>query len=303
MEELKKHKEKEKKIIIPKRLEEFNFVLLGGDDGKKPVEKRWQKKIHRIDDPVLKRHLQDGKNYGVQCNESSIVIDRRTYFLIIIDFDKKEFMDNVLSNFPETFTTTSGSSKNCVHLWFASDNNKGFKVKDEDKNTLCDIIGAGNQVVGVGSKHSSGSIYSIVKDVPFAFVPYAEIEAILRPYDKTPKPKEKPQKQFTPKGISNDISSKIYNAVSMSDILSDLGIDTSRNPTGCPNSSCTLKGCMGWNDEVAHCFDCEGKWNKFSLIRFAKNLTDKETFDWFAEKSGLTEELKKKKKKRKFIMI
>lgn len=279
---------------IPKQIENFNFVLIGEE--KKPIEKGWQKKIHKIDDPIFQVHIQQGKPYGVQSNNSSIVIDGKTYFLIIIDFDKKEFQDKVINQFPETFTTTSGSPKNCLHLWFASDNNKAFKIKDEQLNTLSDVIGAGNQVIAPGSKHSSGSIYSVVKDIPFAFMPYAEIESILRPHDKSPKKIERVQKQFTPKGISNDISQRIFDAVSMEDILQGLGVDTFKNPTNCPFHASAGGKCLGWNDETVHCFHCDDSWNKFSLVRKANNLTDKETFEWFADKAGMSEELKEARK-------
>jgi len=276
---------------IPEKIRGFNFVLIGEE--KKPFEKGWQKKIHRIDDPVFQVHIQQGKSYGVQSNNSSIILNGKTYFLIIIDFDKKEFQDKVINQFPETFTTTSGSPKQCVHLWFASDNNKPFKVKDEQLNTLSDVIGAGNQVIAPGSKHSSGSIYSVVKDVPFTFMPYAEIESILKPHDKSPKKIEKIQKQFIPKGISNDISQKILNSVSMEEILKRLGVDTSKNPTNCPFHSSARGKCLSWNEETAHCFHCDDSWNKFSLVRKSNNLTDKETFEWFADKGGMSEELTK----------
>ena len=279
---------------IPKQFENFNFVLIGEE--KKPIEKGWQKKIHRINNSVLQTHLQQGKPYGVQSNNSSIIIDGKNYFLIVIDFDKKEFQDKVINQFPDTFTTTSGSPKNCFHLWFASDNNKPFKVKDEQLNTLSDVIGAGNQIIAPGSRHSSGSIYSVVKNIPFAFMPYTEIEAILKPHDQTPKKTEKPKKQYSPKGMSNDIYCQILNSISMETILQELGVDTSKNPTGCPFHTSAGGKCLGWNDETAHCFHCDDSWNKFSLIRRAKNLTDKDTFEWFAERAGMEEELKKSRK-------
>lgn len=282
---------------IPKQLHNFNFVLVGGDDGKKPIEKGWQKKIHRIDYPVLQKHLENGKNYGVQSNNSFVVINEESYFLIVIDFDTKEFQDKVINNFPETFTTTSGSDKKCWHIWLASDNNKPFKIHDENMKTLADIIGAGNQVIAPGSKHlKSGKTYSIVKDIPIVFMPYAEIEAILKPYDKKPKQKEKEIKQYVPKGIENSITEKILSSISMKEVLEEVGIDTSKNPTNCFKHESAGGKCLGWNNETAHCFHCDGRWNKFSLIRDAKNLTDKSTFEWFAEKSGMIDELKKSRK-------
>ena len=280
---------------IPKQLKDFNFVLIGGD-GKQPIEKGWQKKTHKVDCKIFQKHISEGKNYGVQPNNSSVIIDGEPKFLCMIDFDTKEFQDKVINQFPETFTTTSGSDKNCVHLWFASDNNKAFKIKDEQYKTLADIIGSGNQIIAPGSKHNSGGIYSVVKDIPISFISYSEIEAILKPYDKSPKKKLRIKKQFVPKGISLNISENIFNSVSMDEVLSEVGIDTSKNPTKCFLHSSNGGKCFSFTDEVAHCFHCDNSWNKFSLIREAKNLTDKETFEWFAEKSGRSEELKKSRK-------
>lgn len=282
-------------IQVPEKLKDFNLVMIGSN-GKHPVEKGWQKKVHRFNDPLFQTHILSGKNYGVQSNNSCVVINGETYFLIIVDFDKKEFMDNLLDKFPETFTTTSGSPKQCYHLWFASDNNKAFKIKDEKLNTLADVIGAGNQVIAPGSKHPCGSIYSIVKDIPIVFMNYAEIEAILKPHDKTPKKAEKPQKQYVPNGVSGDVSQKILDSISMEEVLNEVGIDTSKNPTNCCFHSSVGGKCLGFNNETIHCFHCDFKGNKYSLIREVKKLSDKETFEWLAEKAGMMEELKKNRK-------
>jgi putative DNA primase/helicase len=289
---------KEMPIEIPERLKGFNFVLIDmkEGEGKKPMGLGWQKKEIFFDNPKLKSHLEAGGNYGVQSNGSYINVNGELRHLIVIDFDKKEFQDKVMPLLPETFTTTSGSSKKCYHLWFASDKNEAFKIKDENKETLCDLIGGGNQIIAPNSKHKSGSIYSIVKDIPFAFIPYAELEALLKPYDKTPK-KERKIKTPVVKSINNDVASKSIDAISMSSILQEIGINNSKNPTNCFDHPSRMGQCFSWNDEVAHCFHCDNSWNKFSLVRDAKRLTDKETFEWFAEKSGMLDQLKKDRKK------
>ncbi len=291
--------------FIPKQIEELNLVLIGEYEkgvltkgcGKRPAEKGWQKKIHRKDDLDLQEHLKKGFNYGVQPNNSVVEVDGKTYMLGIIDFDTKEFQDKVIDKFPETFTTTSGSSKNCNHLWFATDDNKAFKIKDEKLDTLADFIGSGNQIIAPNSIHGSGSIYSVVKDVPITFMPYAEIEAILKPHDTSPKKVKKPTKPYIPKDSNADFSQKMMNSLSMEDILSKLGVDTSKNPTNCFKHIDTNGGkCLSYNNEVAHCFDCNGAWNKFSVVREAKNLTDKDTFEWFANETGLIDELEQNRK-------
>jgi len=294
-------------ITIPERIKGFNFVLIGKyidkqwtkGDGKKPGEQGWQNKIYNYDNVKLQEQLKKGWNYGVQSNNSHIIIDGVPRFLIVLDFDTKEFQDNVFNLFPETFTTTSGSPKNCNHIWLASDDNKAFKIKDENRETLADVIGSGNQVIAPGSIHNSGSVYSIVKDIPIAFMPYSEIEAILKPHDKTPKKEPKPKKDYKPKDISSDITEDIYNSMSMENVLLELGIDTSKNPTNCFGHSSKGGACFSFDNETAHCFHCDGSWNKFSLVREAKNLTDKETFEWFAEKTGRTADLEKSRKEYK----
>lgn len=285
-------------ITIPERIKGFNFVPLPNNPKapKGKEAKGWTTKIVRYDDPAFIEYLKTGKNYGVQSNNSTVIIDGVPRYLIIVDYDKKDAMDIAISKFPETFTTSSNSPKKTCHQWFASDNNEGFKTFDETGDTLIDVLGAGNQVVGPGSKHPSGSIYSVIKDVPIAFVPYAQLEAIIRPLDKTPK-KEKKIKIPIVKSINNDAGNEAVNKSSMKDVLHSLGVDTSKNPTNCPMNHPSKRGeCFSWNDETCHCFHCDGGWNKYSLIREIKGLSDKETFEWFAEKAGMLNQLKKARK-------
>ncbi len=287
--------------IIPERIKSFNFTPILDVDGKNPNHKGWQNKEFRFDNAGLLKHLESGKNYGIRGGGTSpVIIDGKSHFLIVVDFDTKEFQDKVLSLFPETFTTTSGSPKNCFHLWFASDSDVSFKIHGEGADgkliTLADVIGEGGQIIGPGSKHKSGSVYHIVKDIPLVFIPYSEIEAILKPYDKKPKKEKTFKKEFL-KEVSNDVTDKILGAISMKQVLEELNIDTSKNPTNCPFHTSERGKCMGWNEETAHCFNCKDSWNKYSFIREGKKLTSKETFDWFAEKAGMLTELKSSRKK------
>ena len=280
-------------INIPERIRDFNFVLIN-DDGKKPLEKNWTNLSVKYNNPKLINHLQQNKNYGVNCGKmSSIVKNDKTFFLIIVDFDNKEVQDKVIPLLPETFTTTSGSPKNCNHLWFATDSDKSFKILDEKLNTFADIQGTGKQVIAPGSKHSSGSTYSVVKDIDFAYIPYSELEAILKQFDKSPKKVLKPLKQYIPKETGNDITNRIYDNVTLLDVLKEVGVDTSKMPTNCPLHTSVNGKCLGFNSETAHCFHCDKSWNKFSLLREVKNFNDKQTFEWFAKKAGLYEEYKK----------
>jgi len=283
-------------INIPKQLQPMNFTLIDPfkGDGKKPIGLAWQKKIIRYKDINLQTHLTSGYNYGVQMNNSFVEIDGENYPLIVIDFDTKKFQDKVLDKFPETFTTTSGSSKNCVHLWFASNNNEAFKIKDRNKETLCDVIGAGNQVIAPGSKHYKGSIYSVVKDIPIAFLDYDIIKSILEPYDKQPK-KIKKEYKLNP-NIYNSFLDKLKSIVGIPQLLNEFGIDTSKNPTECLFHSSVHGQCLGFNYETAHCFNCDGSWNIFSLVKQYKNYSSAEAIEWLAEFAGMSEEYNHQKK-------
>lgn len=291
-------------IQIPERIKSFNFVLINPEgDGKNPLEKAWQKKEHRHDDKMLLQHLGKDLNYGVRGGRSSsIVIDGKSYFLVVVDFDKKQLQEVIMPKLPETFTTTSGSSKQCYHLWFASDNDQSFKIMDENRETLCDVIGEGKQLIAPNSKHKSGSTYSIVKDIPFAFISYSELKALLLPHDKSPKKPVKEKPVAVPKNMKDDFADKLVSSMSMSSVLSALGVDTTKNPTNCPLHSSNHGKCLSWNDETAHCFHCQSDhegWNKFSLVREARKLNSKETYEWFADKTNMMDELLKSRQEYK----
>ena len=289
---------------IPEQLKNsnINFVLLKKRE-KKPFEETWQRRVHRFNDEGITKHLQNGGNLGVQSNNSFIEIGGLNYFLVIVDFDTREFQNKVLNEFPETFTTTSGSDKRCVHLWFACDKNVAFKVKDEEGKTLADIIGAGNQVVVQPSKHDSGSNYSVVKDKPIVFFPYKDIERILRPHHKfktkmeQKKEKGETKKPFKKEEGKTNIVDDIKRSVSMEYLLNNFGVDTSKNPTKCPFHDSVGGANLGFDDDVAHCFNCDGAWNIFSLTQEMKNCDFKEALEYLAELGGLKEELEKDREK------
>lgn len=302
-------KEVKGKVInyLPERLQNqnFNFVLLK-KGGKKPFENDWQRRIHRFDEPILKRHIENGGNIGVQSNNSNIEIDGLNYFLIIIDFDTLEFQEKVINEFPETFTTTSGSEKKCVHLWFACDKNKAFKVKDEQGKTLSDIIGEGNQIVIQPSRHQSGSSYTVVKDKPIVFFPYKDIERILKPHHKFETKKvqsnNKEKKPYIKKEGVN-ILDMVKQSLSIDYVLNHFGVDTSRNPTKCPFHDSVGGANLGFDNEVAHCFNCDNAWNIFSFTQQIKNCDFKEALEYLAELAGLDKELEEERKKYKAEIV
>lgn len=275
-------------IQLPERLKQrgIRFVLLERQ-GKKPFQQSWQNKIVEFDCPELLNHLQNGGNYGV--------LGGGEKKLILVDFDNEQIEKELIKKLPETFTVKTGSGR--LHLYYISNECKSFKIFDEDLNTLCDVQGDGKQVVGANSIHPNGNKYELIKDIDLAYIDYSELKANIIPYDKKPKkelPKEEPKQKPSE---DNDFISTLKSYVKIPDLLRDLGIDTSRNPTECPFHSSKGGKCLGFKDETAHCFHCEESWNIFSLVKKAKDFTSKEAIEYLAKLGNLETELEESRKK------
>ena len=283
-------KEEEEMIMeIPNTLKQkgINFVLLERS-GKKPFQMEWQNKIIEFDNPELIEHLSKGGNYGVRGGGEK--------GLIIIDFDNIRVQEEVCKKLPETFTVKTGSGK--LHKYFFSDRTESFKIFNENMDTLADIQGDGKQVVGAGSTHPNGNKYETVGDNEIAFLSYAEIKALLMPYDKKVK-KEKKEYEKPRVILTDDFLDTLKSNIGIDDVLKSFGIDTSRNPTQCPMHSSKGGKCLGFNYETAHCFHCDGSWNIFSLVKDYKNCDFKEALEYLSNLAGLEEEYEKSK--RRFI--
>jgi len=161
-------------------------------------------------------------------------------------------------------------------------------------NTLADIQGEGKQVVGAGSIHPNGNAYEIVDNEDIGFIGYAELKAIMMAHDK--KPKKEVQKKIVSEGTSDDFVSEIKSKVSIESLLSEFGSDTSSNPTNCPFHDSKGGKCLGFKDEVAHCFHCDDSWNIFTLVQQKKNCNFTEALEWLAEREGMGDKLKETRK-------
>jgi hypothetical protein len=157
-------------------------------------------------------------------------------------------------------------------------------------NTLADIQGEGKQVVGAGSIHPNGNKYEIYENYELSFISYAEIKALLIPYDKKPKKEIKEYEKPKNSNVEDDFINKIKECVSISDVLNSFGVTTAKNPTECPFHASKGGKCLGFNREVAHCFHCEGSWNIFSLVKEAKKIDIKGAIDYLVNTFNLQKE-------------
>jgi len=275
-------------INLPETLKQkgINFVLVE-KKGKRPIQKGWQNKIMPFDSLELKNHIAKDGNYGI--------IGGGEKNLILVDFDNAKVQKLALAQLPETFTVKTGSG--LLHLYYFTNGDGSFKGFDEDLNTLFDCQSSGKQVIGPGSIHPNGNYYEVVKDVPIAFIDYEELKTKLIQFDK------KPKKEFVKVGNTNtefcndEFLNKLQDKISMSEVLEKCKVNTDENPTTCPFHESKGGHCLGFNNETAHCFHCEGSWNIFSMIKEYYKCDFKDALDILANMAGMKDQLIESKQK------
>ena len=164
---------------IPKQLQhpDFRFVLLGKWDdvikkegskdlfkGKSPFEMKWQtENNYDFNHPKLLNHPN---NFGVIGGYGK---------LRILDIDDKELGEEFEKKL-DTFTVKTGSGGK--HFYFISD----YETNHVLVNELGELRAKNYQVVSAPSKHPSGNLYEVVKDIPIKKVSYGELFNIIKPY-------------------------------------------------------------------------------------------------------------------------
>jgi P4 family phage/plasmid primase-like protien len=274
---------------IPKQLQTkgIRFVLLE-KGGKKPFQKDWTNKVIEYDNFELLSHIRNGGNYGVMGGGEKN--------LVIVDFDNEPVQVMALEKLPQTFTVKTG--RGLLHLYYYAESSpESYKGFDENMNTLFDVQGNGKQVVGAESIHPNGNKYEVIKDISIENISYAELKAILMPFDRKP---QKEVKEVAPQHkleIEDNFLDKVKHSLSMRTVLESFGVNTSNNPCGCLFHASSGGKCLGYNNETAHCFHCDGSWNIFSLVKQQKNCDFKEALTYLANLAGLQDELEVSRRK------
>ena len=288
--------------MVPRQLSKCKFILVR-NRGKIPVEKEWQTKRHYdYDSDNIQRHLKILGNLGIATGHNN---------LLVVDYDDVEFMNLIKPHLPETMEVMTGSGG--IHQYFYVDDTKSWKVthKDDLGHTLADMQGVGKQVVAPNSIHPNGNKYYICNDIDIAPLKIAHLRAVIDAKVSFAKLSGKhisnETTQFETSSKLNDfnhsslsgeydkIKDEIRSKISISSLLSEFGVNTSRNPTDCPFHSSKSHQCLSFDSgkEVYHCFHCESQGDVFSMWQqkhscdFMKALTD------LANKCGV--ELPKKK--------
>ena len=275
---------------IPKQLKQrgINYVLI--EKGcKKPFQQSWQNKILEYDNPELLIHLSSGGNYGIRGGGAKR--------LMIIDFDDDKVQEEALKQLPPTFTVKTGSGM--LHKYYMTevDAPESFKGFNENLDTLFDVQGEGKQVIGPGSLHPNGNRYVVIEDLDIQPISYSELKAIMMAFDRKPKKEEPKRLEHKERHIEDNFLEEVKRKVSVQEVLSWLGVDTTRNPTQCPMHNSSGGKCLGFKTETCHCFHCDGSWNIFSLIMDSKKVNFKETLEILAKIGNLEKELAESRKR------
>jgi P4 family phage/plasmid primase-like protien len=137
--------------------------------GKNAIEKGFQNNPYEADDPILRKHLSNGGNYGVLAREG----------LVIVETDIKEATLAMEENV-ETFTVQSGGGGWRRHFYIISNAaENGVLIDPETQDNIGNIQVERKFVVGPGSRHYTGNIYKIVRDMPIAYVSKQKLERIF----------------------------------------------------------------------------------------------------------------------------
>jgi len=262
--------------MIPKELQKegMRFCLINKNT-KFPIEKGWTTKGYQYNDEKLKNHLEKGGNYGTIGGYNN---------LIIIDFDNEELQTKIINKLPKTFTVKTGGG--LLHLYYYSDKTESYKILDKNKETLADIQGSGKMVVAPGSTHPNGNKYEVYKDEQINEINYAELKALLEPYNYQQK---KEYKEYEKNYEEDNLISEIKSKISIKSLLSEYGVNTDRNPTNCPFHSSKGGKCLSFKGDVWKCFHCDEGGDIFNLYMIKNNCDFKTTLKELKEKAGIKE--------------
>jgi len=161
-------------ITIPQQLQGCRFVLIRRGE-KRPFEKGWPTKAqYKYGDPVLMKHLEAGENYGIPGSNN----------FFSIDADTLELQKIIEERLPRTFARNSpGHPGGGANFFRGSISKKKIRLRvvreDGTLNYVGEIQGRGGQVVGPGSIHPNGNPYTVLHDLPLAYVTEEAVGEVL----------------------------------------------------------------------------------------------------------------------------
>jgi P4 family phage/plasmid primase-like protien len=229
---------------------------------KRALDDGWPDDLREPDDPTIQQWLRDDGNYGVVAGNG----------LVIVDLDQPDLFDKL----PETFTVVSGSGG--IHCYFKSSleengiiHKPDGKPKDIDYN-LGNIQVQRKYVVGPGSIHPNGQIYSIKKNAPLAELTKETVESTFPKmvrWKATPTPNEFLQQ--------SKVDSELTDA-RLTDIVPMNGLiqrgDEYQGPHPIHDSKTGHNFCVNPSKNLWHCFRCDSGGGVLHYIAMKEGILD-----------------------------
>lgn len=232
---------------IPKQLqtEGFRFFLVAYGS-KYPIEKRWNTDNSYIySESKLHNWIALGGNVGVITGYNK---------LIVIDFDNREFQNEIEPLLPQTFTITT-AIKRLHHLYYFLQGDMIRTIGVGDNPRLCDIKGEFSGVICPPS-FLNGNTYTLSKDIPINMVTYQELKKVFRI-----EPKQALKRFY-------HCTSTPINLTPSFVILSALNVQrTGNRHFKCPFHEIAGKGNLViFDDGGLFCFHCRHVWQNAELF-------------------------------------
>lgn len=186
--------------VIPHQLHGCRFILVRDRD-KRAIEKGWNdKQNYAHDSERLARHINAETNYGVMVAGGLCVLDCDN---VIALYDDPPFFSTLMQTF---IVKTGRKGALGAHFYFYCPPElpaEKYILVREDGTDVGDLRGGSGSpfyVVGPGSRHPTGNLYTVNNDMEPMTVPLEEVEAFIARYRAKPKAVSIPH--FTSAGTS-----------------------------------------------------------------------------------------------------
>ena len=158
--------------MIPTKLhnKELRFIKIRSKS-KVAVEKSWNTTAnYKWDDKAIVDWLKAGQNYGLVCGYGG---------LIAVDADTAPIVAIVESALPKTFTVRTGKDVGKHYIYHCTDWSHNTAL-DIDGANVGHIKAANGYIVGAGSIHPSGKVYTVEKNQPIAVITVEQLKLAFK---------------------------------------------------------------------------------------------------------------------------
>lgn len=228
---------------------------------KRPFENNWQKEPHNYEE--ISKWVAKGNNYGICCGYNN---------LIVIDCDEDILIEHLQKQkLPKTFTVKTGGG-GIHYYYFCKGLDKKIILQPDGPESHCgEVQSWGTQVVGPGSLHPNGQIYTILDNSAIQEISREELLDVLSIFIKPMYTMSK-VKETKKTDLESDIQSiPILNVISVQKQRQmSNGQILGENPWhGSTNGG---NFCVDPSANLAFCFRCDKGMNAAQVIALEQGI-------------------------------